>query len=639
VSAATDARHDVSRVGELDLHLFNEGRHRRLYDVLGAHLGEVDGTPGTWFAVWAPEAGHVSVIGDMNEWQPRVHPLQARGVSGVWEAFVPFVGAGCRYKFHIEHRTSGYQVDKADPLATCAECPPATASVVWDSAYEWHDDEWMAGRAARLAVDAPVSIYEVHLGSWRRRPDGSFTNYREVAGPLIDHCQRHGFTHVELLPVMEHPFYGSWGYQTTGYFAPTRRYGDPQDLMALIDGLHQAGIGVLLDWVPSHFPSDEHGLGYFDGSHVYEHADRRLGHHPDWDSLVFNYGRLEVRSFLASSAHFWLDRFHADGLRVDAVASMLYRDYSRKEGEWIPDVHGGRENLSAISFLRELNEGIYADHPGVQTVAEESTAWPMVSRPTFVGGLGFGFKWDMGWMHDTLQYLQTDPLYRRWHHHDLTFRAVYAYNENFVLPLSHDEVVHLKGSLLGKMPGDEWQRFANLRLLYGLQWTTPGKKLLFMGGELAQGREWDHDSELQWWLLDGPYHAGISRLVGDLNRLYRERPALHRGDASPAGFRWLVADDAEHSVAAFERLDPADAAHGSVVVAVNATPQVVHSYRLGVPRAGRWVEVLNTDDPAYGGSGVANRDGVDAVPVATQGHWWSVVVTLPPLGVVVLAEG
>jgi len=624
-----------------DLHLFNEGTHYRLYEKLGAHPWTRDGKAGTHFAVWAPNAARVGVMGDFSGWRERPLPLAPRGASGIWEGFVPGLEPGARYKYAIEsaaHR--GYRVDKADPFAYRSELPPDTASEIADLRHEWQDDEWMSARAARSTLGAPVSIYEVHLGSWRRvqEEENRSLTYRELAPLLADYVVGLGFTHVELLPVMEHPFYGSWGYQTLGYFAPTRRYGTPEDLMAMIDHLHQRGVGVIMDWVPSHFPSDEHGLAYFDGTHLFEHADRRLGFHPDWNSYIFNYARHEVRSFLVSSALYWLDRYHVDGLRVDAVASMLYRDYSRKAGEWIPNEHGGRENLEAIHFLRELNAEIYEQYPGVQTFAEESTSWPGVSRPLYVGGLGFGYKWDMGWMHDTLAYMALDPIHRRFHHEKLTFRRLYAYSENFTLPLSHDEVVHGKGSLLRKMAGDEWQKFANLRLLFCWQFAQPGKKLLFMGGEFGQRAEWDHDSSLQWHLLANPLHHGVQRLVGDLNRLYRGERALHALDHDPKGFAWVDANDAEQSVVSLLRFH--EERTEAVLAVLNFTPVVRHNYRVGVPRAGFWREILNSDGRDYGGSGQGNLGGVAAVPVPLHGRSHSLTLTLPPLGAVFLkADG
>ncbi|HEX2252441.1 MAG TPA: 1,4-alpha-glucan branching protein GlgB [Thermoanaerobaculia bacterium] len=619
-----------------DVYLFNEGRHFRLYEKLGAHPRRLGGKSGYSFAVWAPDAERVSVLGDFNGWNREAHPLTVRGNSGIWEGFIPDVPKGAHYKFHIASRFGGYRVDKADPFAVHAETPPKTGSVLWDLDYTWHDAEWMAERRRRAALEAPVSIYEVHLGSWRRVPEEGNRplTYRETAEPLADYCEAMGFTHVELLPVMEHPFYGSWGYQTTGYFAPTSRFGTPQDLMFLIDRLHRRGIGVILDWVPSHFPTDEHGLAYFDGTHLFEHGDPREGFHPDWGSFIFNYGRHEVRSFLISSALYWLDKFHVDGIRVDAVASMLYRDYSRKAGEWVPNVHGGRENLEAIEFLRQMNGAIYEHFPDVQTWAEESTAWPMVSRPTYVGGLGFGYKWDMGWMHDTLEYLANDPVHRRFHQGKLTFRSIYAFSENFTLPLSHDEVVHGKGSLAGKMPGDAWQKLANLRLLYGYMWAQPGKKMLFMGGELAQWSEWAHESSLDWHLLDDERHEGVRRWVADLNRTYRAEPALHELDCDPAGFQYVDAGDAENSVLSFLRLGRST---DDVVLAVfNFTPVPRPSYRVGVPRGGFWKEILNSDAREYGGTGQGNVGGVEAAPASLHGRSHSVPLTLPPLGVVLL---
>lgn len=620
-----------------DLYLFNEGSHLRLYEHLGAHTIVVGDVPGTYFAVWAPNAERVAVIGDFNGWDPTRHLLRPREQSGIWEGFIPGVGHGALYKYHIVSRYHGYEIDKTDPFAFFTEVPPKTASIVWDLDYTWGDQEWMATRGARNAADAPIAIYEVHLGSWMRVPEegNRSLSYRELAPRLTDYVTRMGFTHVEFLPVMEHPFFGSWGYQITGYFAPSSRYGTPQDFMFLVDYLHQHGIGVILDWVPSHFPTDDFGLAFFDGTHLYEHADPRKGFHPDWNSYIFNYGRNEVRSFLLSNALFWLDRYHADGLRVDAVASMLYLDYSRKPGEWIPNEHGGRENLEAISLLRRLNEEVYRHYLDVQTIAEESTAWPMVSRPTYVGGLGFGMKWDMGWMHDTLSYMARDPIHRRYHHHELTFRMIYAFTENFVLPLSHDEVTHGKGSLLGKMPGDDWQKFANLRLLLTYMWAQPGKKLLFMGGEFGQWQEWNHDGSVQWDLLQYAPHQGIQRLVEDLNRLYREQPALHERDFDPEGFAWIDANDAEQSVVTFLRRGRAES--GEIVAAFNFTPVPRHNYIIGVPRFGRWREILNSDATVYGGSGQGNLGGVTANPVPSHGYTQSITITIPPLGAVLFA--
>jgi len=631
-------RAEVTLLSADDLHYFNEGTHDRLFEKLGAHPLIVDGVRGTYFAVWAPNARWVSVIGDFNRWDPAAHPLQPREQSGIWEGFLPGVGPGARYKYHIVSRHGGYLVDKADPLAFAAEPPPRTASVVWDLGYAWGDAEWMAQRVQRNSLAAPMAIYEVHPGSWVRAPEEGrrWLTYRELAPRLAEYVRRMGFTHVEFLPVMEHPFYGSWGYQITGYFAPTGRYGTPQDLMFLIDFLHQEGIGVILDWVPSHFPTDEHGLGFFDGTHLYEHADPRRGIHPDWNSYIFNYGRHEVRSFLLSSARFWLERYHADGLRVDAVASMLYLDYSRKEGEWIPNIYGGRENLEAIAFLRRLNEVVYGQVPGTQTIAEESTAWPMVSRPTYLGGLGFGMKWDMGWMHDTLEYMRHDPIHRKYHHNQVTFRMLYAFSENFVLPLSHDEVVHGKGSLWAKMPGDAWQRAANLRLLLGYMYAQPGKKLLFMGGEFGQQREWNHEESLDWHLLADPRHAGLQRWVQDLNALYRRTSALHELDFDPAGFEWVDASDSEQSTLCFLRRGRH--AEDLILVVCNFTPVPRYGFRVGVPLAGWWQEVLNSDAAVYGGSNLGNLGEVAASPQPFHGRPYSLELTLPPLAVLFLRQ-
>ncbi len=636
----SDVAEGPSPISEFDIYLFNEGSHVRLWEKLGAHLVEVDGVTGTHFAVWAPNAERVSVIGDFNSWDKTTHPMTARGSSGIWELFVPEVGHADTYKFHIRSHHRGYTVDKADPFAVHAETPPKTGSKVWDTSYDWSDDAWMAARASRQGIDQPISIYELHLGSWRRivgegdDEHGRPLNYRELAEPLADHVDRMGFTHVEFLPVMEHPFGGSWGYQSTGYFAPTSRFGTPQDFKYLVDHLHQRGIGVILDWVPSHFPSDEHGLAYFDGTHLFEHDDPRKGYHPDWNSYIFNYGRHEVVSFLLSSALYWLEEFHIDGLRVDAVASMLYLDYSRKAGEWIPNEWGGNENVEAISFLRRFNEEIYKAFPGVQTFAEESTAWPMVSRPTYVGGLGFGFKWDMGWMHDTLAYWQHDPIHRKFHHNELTFRAVYAFSENYTLPLSHDEVVHGKGSMIGKMPGDDWNKFANLRALYGYMFATPGKKLLFMGDEIAQWREWNHEQSLDWHLLDEPAHRGVLDALGDVARLYRDEPALHAGDCDPNGWEWVDASDWEQSVISFVRRTE-DGGRVALVVC-NLTPVVRENYRIGVPAGGSWELAFDSDAARYGGSGVGGVAGVDASPTPFHGRDHSIVLTLPPMSTVVL---
>jgi len=606
----------------------------RVYRILGAHPASGPGGDGVRFAVVAPNAGRVSVIGDFNGWNPTAHPMTPTD-RGVWQCFIPGVAPGAGYKYRVVSRDGHFTADKADPFAFATECPPATASrVAREPAYTWHDEAWLAGRAAAKIHDAPMSIYEVHLGSWRRVPgDGNrWLSYREIAHQLADYVSAQGFTHVEILPLAEHPFYGSWGYQVTGYFAPTARYGEPEDLMYLVDTLHQRGIGVILDWVPAHFPRDEIGLAYFDGTHLYEHADPRQGHHPDWDTFVFNYGRDEVRTFLLSNAMFWLDRYHIDALRVDAVASMLYLDYARKAGEWIPNRYGGRENLEAVDFLRTLNEQLHLDYPGTTVIAEESTSWPMVSRPTYLGGLGFGFKWNMGWMHDMLDYMGREPVHRSHHHNSITFSMMYAFSENFVLPFSHDEVVHGKGSMLTRMPGDRWQRFANLRALYGYMFCHPGKKLLFMGGEFGQWREWNHESSLDWHLLDHPDHRGLQRWVRDLNTCYRGEPALHAVDFEPAGFEWVDCNDNQRSVVSFLRRGRQP---GEVVLVVcNFTPVVREAYRVGVPTGGYWTEILNSDAPLYGGSGQGNFGGVEAGPAAAHGRPWSVSLTLPPLAVI-----
>jgi 1,4-alpha-glucan branching enzyme len=621
-----------------DSYLFNEGSHFRLYDKLGARVVNTGETSGTYFAVWAPNAERVSLIGDFNGWNRTSHPFASKGDTGVWETFIPGLGKGTLYKFHIESRFNGYRADKADPFALFNEMPPKSASIVWDLDYDWNDHQWLASRNQHNGLDKPMAIYEMHLGSWRRvAGEGNRSlSYRELAPLLADHLQGLGYTHVELLPVMDHPFFGSWGYQITGYFAPSGNFGTPQDLMYLIDTLHRRGIGVILDWVPSHFPSDEHGLGYFDGTHLYEHADPRQGYHPDWHSYIFNYGRHEVQSFLISNALFWLDKYHIDCLRVDAVASMLYLDYARKQGEWIPNQYGGRENLEAIDFIRRLNHVIYENYPDSQTIAEESTDWPMVSRPAHLGGLGFGLKWDMGWMHDTLEYFRKDPVHRRFHQNNLTFRMLYAFHENFVLPLSHDESVYGKGSLLEKMAGDDWQKFANLRALYGYMYAQPGKKLLFMGGEFAQRREWVHDSSLDWDLLDYPAHAGVQRWVGDLNRLYRNEPALHELDCDPAGFEWIDCDDKDSSVVSLLRKGHSTS---KLVIAVcNLTPVPRMGYRIGVPRGGYWRELLNSDATEYGGSGMGNGGGIQAEPTPLHGRPCSLKLTLPPLSVMFFAN-
>ena len=631
----------MPRLGDVDLHLFAEGTHARAYEGFGAHVvRRAGGNPAgdaVDFAVWAPNARSVHVIGEFEDWGSKPAPLAMRGQSGIWEGQVQGIGHGARYKYRITSRDGAYQVDKADPYGFRCELPPATASVVWDLDYGWGDGDWMRLRRAKNALDAPISIYEVHLGSWMRVPEEQqrWLGYREIAPKLAAHVQSCGFTHVELLPIAEHPFYPSWGYQVTGFFAPTSRYGTPQDFMWFVDYMHQQGIGVILDWTPAHFPTDEHGLIYFDGTHLYEHADPRKGIHAEWGSAIFNYGRKEVRSFLISNASFWLDRYHIDGLRVDAVASMLYLDYGRKGGDWVPNEYGGNENIEAIDFLRLFNQGVYREHPDTQTIAEESTSWPSVSRPTYTGGLGFGMKWDMGWMHDTLSYFREDPIGRRYHHHKLTFRSMYFWSENYVLPLSHDEVVHGKGSLIGKMHGDEWQRFANLRLMFAYMWAQPGKKLMFQGGEIGQQSEWAHDRSVDWHLLgDSPLHVQLMTFVSELNRLYRTEPALHVNDVGLGGFEWIDANDDDNSVFAFLR--KGDAA-GDVVIAVfNCTPVPRHDYRVGVPKIDRWEEILNSDAEAFGGSGIGNLGGVTAEAVTWHGRTGSVRLTLPPLSAVFL---
>ncbi len=634
MAEAEQASRPFSLLNDHDVYLFKEGSHFRLYDRLGSHLINVEGRDGACFAVWAPNAEGVSVVGDFNGWNPGTHRLWVRGDgSGIWEGFIPGLSQGARYKYHIVSRLNAYRADKGDPFAFGWECPPKTASVVWDLRYDWGDAAWMADRRRANALDAPYAIYELHLGSWRRPPEGGerFLTYREIAGFLVEYVKEMGFTHVEFLPVMEHPFYGSWGYQTLGYFAPTSRYGTPQDFMYLVDQLHQNGIGVILDWVPSHFPDDGHGLSYFDGTHLYEHQDPRKGYHPEWTSSIFNHSRNEVRAFLISSALFWLDRYHVDGLRVDAVASMLYLDYARKEGEWIPNEFGGRECIEAISFIRRMNEAVYGDYPDIQTMAEESTAWPMVSRPTDVGGLGFGMKWNMGWMHDSLEYFSKDPVHRKFHHDRLTFSIWYAFYENFILPLSHDEAVHGKGSLIGKMPGDEWQRCANLRLLLGYMYGHPGKKLLFMGGEFGQWKEWNHDEGLEWHVLRYAPHEGTRRWVRDLNRLYRTEPALHDLDFGREGFEWVDLSDRDGSVISFLR--KAKDGRDAVLVVCNFTPVPREGYRVGVPKDGYWKELLNSDAAFYFGSGMGNGGGAQAMSVPSHGRPFSLSLTLPPLGI------
>ncbi len=621
-----------------DLHLFNEGKHARLYEKFGSHVIEQDGRRGTYFAVWAPNAERISVVGDFNGWNPDSHPMNPRESSGVWEAFLPELGHGGVYKYHIRSRYHMYTVDKTDPYGYYNEVPPRTASIVWDLDYQWSDAEWMRKRHAKNKFEAPISIYEVHLGSWMRVPEegNRSLTYRELAVKLADYVHDMGFTHVEFLPVMEHPFFGSWGYQITGYFAPSARFGTPQDFMYLVDHLHQRGIGVILDWVPSHFPTDESGLGYFDGTHLYEHADPRKGFHPDWKSDIFNYDRNEVRAFLISNAIFWLEKYHIDGLRMDAIASMLYLDYSRKQGEWIPNQFGGRENLGAVSFLKAVNKEAYETFPDIQTIAEESTAWPMVSRPPYIGGLGFGMKWDMGWMHDTLAYFERNPIHRKYHHNKVTFRGLYAFTENFVLPLSHDEVVHGKGSLFGKMAGDEWQKYANLRLLFGYMFTQPGKKLLFMGCEIAQWSEWNHDGSVDWRSLGYEQHQGVQRWVRDLNTFYRAEPSLYETDFYPEGWRWIDADDSDHSVLTYMRMKKDGTS--PVVVACNFTPVPRRGYRVGVPHAGQWNELLNSNAALYGGTDEGNFGGRHTEKITTHGFEDSLLLDLPPLAIVVFKQ-
>jgi 1,4-alpha-glucan branching enzyme len=622
-------------MGPMDLHLFREGTHPRLGDKLGSRVVTLGGKKGTWFAVWAPNAEAVSVVGDFNGWRKGDTPL-VRGEAGVFAGFVPGVDKGAVYKYHVVGKGGAHRVDKADPFAVRHETPPGTASVVWDLDYAWHDDAWMRARAPEKWRGQAMSVYEVHLGSFMRVPEENnrWLGYAEIAPKLIEHVKRLGFTHVELMPVMEHPFYGSWGYQTTGYFAPTGRYGTAQDLMKLVDQLHQAGIGVILDWVPGHFPADEHGLAYFDGTHLFEHGDPQRGFHPEWNTLIFDYGRPEVRSFLVSSAFAWVDRFHADGLRVDGVASMLYLDYARPEGKWTPNEHGGKENLEAIAFLRQLNGTFARERPEVVTIAEESTSFPKVTKPVSDGGLGFGLKWDLGWMNDTLKYLARDPVHRRWHHNELTMRGLYAASEAFILPLSHDEVTHGKGSLLTKMSGADFaRRVANLRLLYAYMFSQPGKKLLFMGSEIASWSEWNHDASLDWHLLQHAAHEKMQLFLGELNRLYREEPCLHELDCDAAGFRWIDADDTERSILSYERLDSKGA---SVLVVLSFTPVPRENVRIGVSAGGMWEEILNSDAEAFGGSGYGNLGAVEAVPVPAHGRNLSVNLNLPPLGALFL---
>ncbi len=632
--AVADSYAFLPTLGELDVHLIGEGSHRRLYETLGSHVRTVDGVEGVAFAVWAPSAEGVRVVGDFNGWDANLNPMRVVGSSGVWELFVPGAGDGCFYKFDIT-TPDGSRVLKTDPFAFATEVPPGTAARVFTPQYEFQDADWVDKREGTDHWSSPMSVYELHLGSWRKGADGAALSYREAGTALAAYCKEMGFTHVEFLPLAEHPFGGSWGYQVSHYFAPTARFGDPDDLRALIDALHAEGIGVLVDWVPAHFPKDEWALARFDGTALYEHLDPRLGEHPDWGTYVFNFGRNEVRNFLISNALFWIDEFHVDGLRVDAVASMLYLDYSREEGEWVPNRFGGNENIEAIEFLRELNSVIHEEHPGVLMIAEESTAWSGVSRPVHLGGLGFDFKWNMGWMHDTLKYFSKDPIHRRFHHNNLTFSLIYAYSENFALPLSHDEVVHGKGSLINKMPGDRWQQRANLRSLYGYMWAHPGKKLLFMGGELGQDHEWNHDDELEWFLLESEAHAGISRLVADLNRVYTSTPALWEKDHSPEGFSWIDANDADNNVLSFFRSDEDQGRH--VVCVCNLSPIVRGGFRIGLPALADYTEVVNTDAAAYGGSNVGNMGVVKAEPIPWHGLEQSAMITLPPLAVLWLS--
>ena len=626
-------------LSDFDIYLLAEGRHFQSYEKLGAHIREVDGVRGVEFAVWAPNAREVSVIGDFNGWQPGANRMTVHPEVGIWEGFVPGLEPGALYKYHIRSNANHYEVDKADPYGFAAEIRPNTASKVYNLAgYEWQDRDWVAYRGQKQALDSPIAIYEVHLGSWARVPEegNRWLTYREMASKLVEYVHHMGYTHVEFLPINEHPFDGSWGYETVGYFAPTSRFGSPHDLMYLIDTLHQNGIGVILDWVPAHFPNDAHGLGFFDGTHLYEHADPRQGQHPDWGTFVFNFGRTEVRNFLISNALFWFDRYHVDGLRVDAVASLLYLDYGRREGEWIPNSRGGKENLEAIDFLRLLNETAYGSFPGILMVAEESTAWPMVSRPTYLGGLGFGYKWNMGWMHDVLDYMSKDPVHRSYHHNRITFSLMYAFTENFILPLSHDEVTHGKGSMIGKMPGDDWRKFANLRLLYGFMTGHPGKKLLFMGCEFGQWKEWNHDESLDWSLLQYPFHSGLQRWVRDLNTFYRGQPALYELDADPAGFEWIDCCDTQRSILSFRRKGRDTAAQ--VVFVCNFTPEPRQNYRVGVPAHGEWKELLNSDAPMYGGSGQGNLGSVTAAPIPMHGQPYSLNLTLPPLAIIAFRQ-
>lgn len=628
--------HGCSRFTDQDLYLFHEGTHYCLYDKFGSHFMEHNGERGVYFAVWAPNAKSVAVIGDFNSWDRQSHPLSARwDQSGIWEGFIPGVKNGTLYKYYICSNTDNYTIEKRDPFAFYSEIPPDTASIVWDLDYEWQDQSWMKNRYQHNNLKAPLSVYEMHMGSWRKNDQGYSFSYRDLGAPLAQYINEMNFTHVEFLPLMEYPYYGSWGYQTIGYFSPTSRFGMPQDFMALIQELHALGIGVIMDWVPSHFPSDGHGLAYFDGTSLFEHSDPREGFHPDWKSYIFNYKRNETRSFLISSAMFWFSKYHIDGLRVDAVASMLYRDYSRKEGEWIPNDSGGRENIEAMNFLKQLNTEVYREFPDVQMIAEESTSWPMVSRPVFQGGLGFGMKWNMGWMHDTLLYFQTDPIFRKYHHNQLTFSMVYAFTENFMLSLSHDEVVHGKKSLIEKMPGDDWQKFANMRLLYGYMYGHPGKKLLFMGQEFGQRSEWNHDAQLDWNLLEFPLHQQLQRWLKELNYLYKTDAALYEHDFDGSGFEWMDCQDWERGIISFMRRSSEGA---STLVVCNFTPEPRTNYKIGIPTGGYWREVLNSDAIEYGGSGLGNMGGVEAAPIPSQGRFYSLSLIIPPLGILFLKK-
>ncbi|MCI0603486.1 1,4-alpha-glucan branching protein GlgB [bacterium] len=620
-----------------DVRLYHEGKHYHIYDKLGAHFTRSGGQNGVHFAVWAPNAAYMAVMGEWNDWSKKEHPMDRFADSGIWTCFIPGIQQGQAYKYFVHSQYKDFEIDKADPFAFATELVPQTASRVWDiSGYEWKDEDWIANRAQKNAGDAPMNIYEMHLGSWVRDPEKpeSFYSYRELAPRLCEYLNKLHYTHIEFLPVMEHPFYGSWGYQTIAYYAPSSRYGTPQDFMYLIDELHQAGIGVLLDWVPSHFPQDGHGLVYFDGTWLYEHADPRKGLQMDWGTYIFNYGRPEVSNFLLSNALFWIEKYHVDGLRLDAVASMLYLDYSRKPGEWVPNKHGGRENLESIDFLRHVNHVVHEQHPGVLMIAEESTSWPMVSRPVHLGGLGFDMKWNMGWMHDTLDYMEKDPIHRSYHHGKMTFGIWYAWSENFILPFSHDEVVHLKKSMLSKMPGDLWRQFANLRLLYGFMTGHPGKKLLFMGGEFGQWREWNHDRALDWELLNYTEHQQLHSWVQDLNRFYRNTPALYELDFEPRGFQWIDCNDNVRSVLSFLRFGKND--QEAVAFICNFTPVPRHNYRIGVPWEGIWEEALNSDSEFYGGSGIGNFGSVKADEMESHGRKFSVNLQLPPLSVVIL---